>query len=160
MNKHQKTKLALKITGLSLLGIGVISALVGFIGFFIVISKTDNFSPLIFLGMGGILCIGIGLMLTMMGFQREISSYMAKESAHATNEMYKSVAPGIKEFSSAVKEGIDNADDIVCECGKRNSANSQFCGGCGKSFIKTCPSCNQTVAQGNKFCNHCGTKVE
>ena len=40
------------------------------------------------------------------------------------------------------------------------SGNVKFCPECGKSLIKTCPSCNNPIIGNPKFCPECGTKLE
>jgi len=38
--------------------------------------------------------------------------------------------------------------------------NIRFCPECGKSLIKTCPSCNAPITGNPKFCPECGNKLE
>ncbi len=38
--------------------------------------------------------------------------------------------------------------------------NTRFCPECGKSLIKTCPSCNFSLTGTPKFCPECGTKLK
>lgn len=38
--------------------------------------------------------------------------------------------------------------------------NVKFCPECGKSLIKTCPSCHTPITGNPKFCPECGTKLE
>jgi len=38
--------------------------------------------------------------------------------------------------------------------------NVKFCPECGKSLIRTCPSCNNPITGNPKFCPECGTKLE
>lgn len=51
-------------------------------------------------------------------------------------------------------------------CGSDNSEGDKFCRACGGSLIpepvqmKTCPSCDASVAMESVFCGECGTKVD
>lgn len=38
--------------------------------------------------------------------------------------------------------------------------NTRFCPECGKSLIKTCPSCNAPITGNPKFCPECGNKLK
>ena len=157
-SKHLKTKKVFKILGISLLSIGTILALIGFIDFFVSINTSDM-PHLFFLCMIGLPLIGVGLMFTLTGFRHEISSYVVQETAPITNEMSEAITPAVQNIAAAAKEGFEKTNEIRCSCGKYNEENSKFCGGCGKPLAKVCPACHKQIDGDNSFCNHCGTKL-
>lgn len=158
MLKHAKNKKILKVIGIILLIAGVCCAVTGFVDMGLSIRRMEMPS-LFFLLMIGFPCIAIGASLTLMGFRREMATYIKNESTPVFNEMNTEIKPGISAIAGAVKEGFTAS--VVCpECGETNTAGSNFCRKCGKPLSSVCPRCNAEVAADSSFCPECGEKLK
>lgn len=156
--RHEKTKFVLKTAGIILLIVGVILSIIGAVDFFGVMNGGGGMPTLFGCLMAGLPLSGVGFMLILVGFKKEISRYMKNESVPVINEMGQEIKPAVSAISAAVKEGA--SDEIVCTCGTVNDAGSKFCKNCGKSFVSVCPDCGKEVDADSKFCNHCGKKFD
>lgn len=155
--KHLKTKRNLKIIGLTLLIVGAVCVIVGFVDFFI--SMGNGMPKLFWLMFIGFPMIAVGIFLSSMGFRKEIAGYVKNESVPVINEMGQEIKPAISAVSSAVKEGLQ--EEIVCDaCGTKNDLDSKFCSNCGKSLVCLCPECGEQVKPNSNFCDNCGKKLE
>lgn len=159
MNQHEKTKRILKILGFIIAGLGLIFTIIGFVNFFSVFNSGEGMPDLFWCAMMGLPMLGIGISLLGVGFKREISHYMEKESAPVVNEAAKDMSPAVKTVASAVKEGISGSGKIYCTCGVENEKDSKFCKACGKALVKICPACGEVVDFDSAFCDHCGSKL-
>lgn len=69
---------------------------------------------------------------------------------------------GIKKGRDAAEKGIETAKETIEERKMRQEAYTEkkenFSG--DHKNIKFCPECGKSVTVGNKFCNHCGAKLE
>lgn len=163
---HDQTKKKLKIIGGVLTGVGAVCALIGFINFFTQISSgVGGFPKLFFLCFIGLPTFGVGLMLLLLGFRKEISSYVKNESVPVINEAADELKPAIKSVVGAVKEGLNgerqNGHTVTCpKCGATNPAGHSFCPECGEPLVKTCPQCGARQEADDKFCGKCGAKFE
>ena len=136
MNKHERTKLILKIAGIAMVVCGLALAITGFAD---MIAST-----------------GRGMMFCLTGFRREISRYMKNESVPVVNEAGKEITPAISAIAGAAK----SADATICpHCGKTNSDGAKFCRHCGNKLTVTCPACGAEVSAGD-FCENCGAKLK
>ena len=127
MNKHERTKLILKIAGIAMAVCGLALAITGFAD---MIASTGRGSTpkLFFLMMIGLPLFAVGMMFCLTGFRREISRYMKNESVPVVNEAGKEITPAISAIAGAAK----SADATICpHCGKTNSDGAKFCESCG-----------------------------
>ena len=153
--QHKKIKKTLKIVGLSLLAVGAIFAIVGFVDFF----AADGMPKLFWCLFVGLPCLAIGGMLTLFAHQQEIARYAKHESVPVINETAEELTPAVKSVVSAAKSAIDEETTLLCpSCGEKNDNDSKFCKNCGTAFSVVCPSCGQATDAG-KFCNHCGKEL-
>ena len=136
-DNYESKKRILKIVGICLLAVGVIFIIVGAI-------NMGNFSSNLFVMFPiGLFASGIGGMLLMFAFRREIMKHQAKDYAPILKELKQEVMP--------------DSNVVVCsDCGTANELGSKFCKECGKSLRKTCPYCNAEVNNDSKYCNKCG----
>ena len=150
--KHRRNKIILKIVAILLL-LGALA----FIITAIVSWATEGFLKNFWCLMVGLPMVGVGGMFAMMGFRKEIGSYMVNESAPLVNQYAKNVAPGITDMTQAVKQGWTGA---VCpNCDSPVGSDQNFCNKCGASLTKQCPKCGNTVSQDSNFCDKCGTQL-
>lgn len=156
--KHLKIKKILKIIGPIVLVTGVALAIAGLVDFAINMRKFEQ-PKLFFLFFIGFPCIGVGSMLTAMGFKKEMMTYVKNEATPVFNEMGHDIAPGISAISNAVRNP-DNVKRVCPVCGEENSDDNNFCKKCGNPLIKKCPSCNTVVEEDSAFCPNCGQKLE
>lgn len=155
--KHEKVKKYLKIIGPILIGVGLIFAIIGFVDFFGSINSWGQPTKFWCLFLG-IPLIGVGLMITLIAYQREVSRYMKNESAPIINETAEDIKPAVKTFASAVKSA--KLDGCTCrECGAENEPDSNFCSECGAKLKIICPSCGEELNADSKFCDKCGYKL-
>ena len=96
-------------------------------------------------------------MLTLMGFRKEVATYIKNESVPVFNEAGEEMKPGISAIAGAVK---DAGKTVVCPyCGSANGADDNFCSKCGKPLSSVCPRCNAKVSADSAFCPKCGEKL-
>lgn len=155
-DKHEKTKLILKIVGIIMAVAGLGLTIAGFINMYQSFGNTE-FPDLFWLIMLGIPLLAIGVFLTMMGFRREISAYVKNESTPVINELGQEITPAVSAIAGAVKNSGEK--DVLCACGKTNPAGSKFCKYCGKPLTAVCPHCGANIDADGKFCNNCGKAV-
>ena len=98
-----------------------------------------------------------GIVLLLLGFRKEMTRYIQKETVPVVNETAQEIKPAIAAMASAVKEGI--SERRVCECGAENGAESKFCRVCGKPLAKACPQCGAELPADSAFCDKCGKKL-
>ena len=155
--KHAKNKKVLKIVGIVLLLAGVCCAVTGFVDMGLSMRRMEM-PRLFFLLIIGFPSIGIGGMLTLMGFRKEMATYIKNESVPVFNEAGEEMKPGISAIAGAVK---DAGKTVVCPyCGSSNGADDNFCSKCGKPLVFTCPRCNAKVSADSAFCPKCGEKLK
>ena len=103
MLKHARNKKILKIAGITVLALGVCCTVAGFINMATSIAAMEM-PRLFFLLIIGLPCIGIGLMLTLTGFRKEMATYIKNESVPVFNEAGEEMKPGISAIAGAVKD--------------------------------------------------------
>lgn len=91
-HKHEQTKRKLKIIGISILSIGLIFTIIGFISFFSSFGSGDMPS-LFWCSFIGLPMFAVGLSITSLAFKREISRYVKNESVPIINEAGREVSP-------------------------------------------------------------------
>ena len=158
MLKHARNKKILKIAGITVLTLGVCCTVAGFINMATSIAAMEM-PRLFFLLIIGLPCIGIGLMLTLTGFRKEMATYIKNESVPVFNEAGEEMKPGISAVAGAVKEGVTAS--VICHaCGESNTEGSNFCRKCGHPLSSVCPRCGASVAPDSFFCPKCGEKLK
>ena len=131
--REGKNKSSLKVT-FKLLGVlfvlsGITLAVFGFIDFFTALA--DGSAPSLFLcSFFGILILGIGVILSIIGFSKEVSLSITKESissAFATSVHTVS-------HTETDTQSIGLNEKLCPSCGAQNDLDSKFCKLCGKAF--------------------------
>ncbi|MDD6994693.1 MAG: hypothetical protein SPH68_00055 [Candidatus Borkfalkiaceae bacterium] len=104
-NRHEKFKLAMKITGLILLIGGIAFIIVGAVDFFIATSQwrqPEKFWAFFV----GFPLFAFGLPMTLTGFHREIARYMKDEMSPVINEAAKDISPAVEATAKAAAAGV------------------------------------------------------
>ena len=140
-DNYESKKRILKIVGICLIVLGVVFIIVGAVGL-----DRDPASGMFAFMPVGIMTLGIGVMLIMLAYRREIAAHQAKIYAPVLKDLKQEVMP-------------DNHVLICPDCGTGNEIDSKFCKECGKPLRKTCPYCNAEVGCDSKFCNKCGRSL-
>ena len=151
LKKYRRIKLALKIAGPIVAAAGLGLTVMGFADMFL--STADGGSPSLFWGLiAGLPLLGVGGMLCLAGFRREIVRYTKDETVPVLNEAGQELTPAVSAIAGAVKSA---GEDLCPHCGEPNEKDAKFCRHCGSAFFVTCPHCGETVKDG-KFCDKCG----
>lgn len=158
MGKHENIKKKLKLFGFILVSIGGILTIVGFVDFFASFASFDS-PKLFWCTFLGLPIFGVGMMLLLSGFQREIHRYAKNETVPIINEASEEVSTAVSNITSAVASGLRRDEGLRCTCGELNEENNKFCTKCGKPLYVICPNCGEEVETENSFCGKCGTKL-
>lgn len=153
--KHERTKFILKIIGPIVIAAGLACAAAGIAD--MVISTDEGDAPQLFwLMIIGLPALGVGMMITITAFRREITRYMKNEAVPVINEAGSEITPAVSAVATAARAGGKN----VCpHCGQPNDDGAKFCRHCGKAIRVTCPHCGKEVNDG-EFCENCGGKLK
>ena len=146
--RHTQTRGVLRILGPTILVIGIVLAITGFVSFF---QSMGTHGPpkyfwCTFLGLP-LLAIGAGM--TKIAFLGAIYRYAASETVPVANDAIGDLADGtegsVRKIARAVGDGLrderrqDTDGDVKCKsCGEGNDADARFCSGCGQSLKRTC----------------------
>lgn len=166
--KHKKVKIILRISGAILLICGIVFVIVGMVDLFQSMMDFDNNMMDFETGRTnkmwclfcGIPLIPIGTGLLVLGFKKEMMSYVKNEAVPIINQVGREVSPAIENITAAVKRGTAKLNGITCTCGQINDSKSKFCKNCGKSLVQTCPNCNTQIDKDSKFCDNCGERLK
>ncbi|MHA7813696.1 MAG: zinc ribbon domain-containing protein [Phycisphaerales bacterium] len=158
---YHKARDSFRKYGPALLICGGILFAIGFIDFiaaFISIASREPFSqtrphfPILFIicGIPGAAMASIGMKLTGVGYLKEATKYVAKESA-----------PAAQITTTAIRSAILD-DDVPCpSCATPIEPDARFCAQCGLRIAEVhCPSCDATIQPDARFCSDCGHAVE
>lgn len=145
---HHQFRAVLRVVGPAVFVLGVVFTGIGMISFF---SAMGSFEPpryfwCCFVGMP---LMGIGGMLTKIGYLGAMYRYLAGEAAPVQKDTFNYLArgtsPGIKELTRAVRDGW--RDDPAPSSSQPQTG----------AF---CPQCGQPTGAQANFCSACGTKLE
>ena len=169
---HSSTRNVLRTVGpvLALLGLGL--ATVGLVDFFRAFggSAEPRYFWCAFLGLP---LLGVGLMLTKLGYLGKFIRYMAQEAAPPARDTFNYMAEGtqkgVKMVAGAIGQGLKEgglgpsgaATKIRChKCNALNDTGARFCDQCGQAMAKSkpCPQCAEVNDPDAKFCDNCGYK--
>ena len=156
--KHERIKRTLKIVGPILAAAGLILTVIGLVSFFSAFGG-DGMPSLFWCAFVGLPLFGIGLMITLTAFRREIATYHKNESAPVVNEFAEDIKPAVQSVASAVRETAAAQDAICPNCGEKNDADAKFCKNCGAALRKVCPDCGEQNDADAKFCKSCGKSL-
>jgi ribosomal protein L40E len=112
-------------------------------------------------GFIGILCIGLGGLLTGGGVRLlffshagAIARFAAGELTPVMREVGTDLAPTFGEIARQVR----GDGGVRCSaCGTSNDATASFCDECGTKLGKACLDCGARLAVDASFCDRCGT---
>lgn len=157
---YHKARDSFRKYGPALLVIGGVLAAIGIIDFmaaFISMANQKPFSherphfPILFIicGIPGVLLASIGMKLTGIGYLKEATKYIAKESS-----------PAAQITTTAIRSAILD-DDIPCpSCSTPIEPDSKFCSNCGVQIGGlACEACNAQLQPDDRFCGGCGAAV-
>jgi len=153
---YHKARDSFRVLGPTMIVIGGLMLIIG-VGQFILsmiqaMSGGNAKPPILFVALGvpGLLIFGIGMQLTGVGFLKQTTKYVAKESA-----------PAAQITTTAIRSALLD-DDIPCpSCATPIEPDSKFCSNCGFKVAKmNCPSCNASIDTNARFCSDCGQALE
>ncbi|NLZ05172.1 MAG: zinc ribbon domain-containing protein [Phycisphaerae bacterium] len=167
---HSSTRNVLRSVGplLALLGLGLTA--VGFVDFFRAFGGGGP-PEYFWCALVGLALLGVGLMLTKLGYLGKFIRYMAQEAAPPAKDTFNYMADGtregIKTVAGAIGQGLKDgglgpggaATKIRChKCNALNDAGARFCNQCGQAMAKSkpCPQCRELNDADAKFCDNCG----
>ena len=170
---HRRTQGALRMLGPIVLCLGVILTAVGLISFF---SAFGTFEPprYFFAAIIGLPTIGIGLVLTRLGylgaFFRYVSAEVSPVATDTFNAMSEEASKGMEAMARAASRGFSTGlgrqrfpkeQTLDCpHCQAANTGNAQFCNQCGTSLVsRACSHCSAELLPRSQFCNQCGKAV-
>ncbi|HPC97191.1 MAG TPA: zinc ribbon domain-containing protein [Sedimentisphaerales bacterium] len=154
---HSSTRNVLRAVGplLALLGLGL--ATVGIVDFFRAFGG-DGPPRYFWCAFLGLPLLGVGLMLTKLGYLGRLMRYRAHEAAPPARDTFNYMAQGtqegIKTVAGAIGQGLKEgglgpggtATKIRChKCNALHDAGARFCDQCGQAMemAKPCPQCHE-----------------
>ena len=163
--QHKELRAFLRVLGPAMVGIGFIFAAIGFISFF---SSFGSFGPprYFWCAFVGLPLLGFGSAICKFAYVGAVARYIAAETAPVGKDTFNYIAEGtqdgVRNISSAIKEGlVGNADKTCRHCDSGNDHSASFCDNCGKPFSTkvVCPTCSAQNDNDANFCDGCGTKL-
>lgn len=152
--KHKNKKIIFRILGFVFLISGISCMTFGLIDFFKAFSTMEQ-PTLFYLCFIGVFLITPGIIFLLIGYNRAIYAYFAKDQATVINELTKNIKPAIDTVSDTM-----NKNQIECPyCHNKNFKDAKYCSNCGKSLIKKCHYCNSENPLDANYCNNCGKKL-
>ena len=155
-DSYGKARNAFRKFGPVLLAIGGLMLLIGVGQFLITMIQAMSGGPanppilFVALGLPGAILFGFGMQLTGVGYLRETSQYVAKETT-----------PAAKTSVTAIKSAILD-DDVPCPaCSRPVEPDSHFCSHCGVQIEgRQCSACEADIEADDRFCSSCGSEIE
>ncbi len=102
-------------------------------------------------------------------FEAEIAQIKAEKEAKEAEIAQNRAEKATKAATDKEPEPVITSGLACPTCGKLNSPETKFCGGCGtkvepipqkEATGAACPNCGVQNPDGTKFCGSCGTKIE
>lgn len=165
---HKEVRMLLRGLGPLVTAAGFIMTVVGLVSFFRAFG-TGELPRYFLFAMIGLPVLGLGLMISKIGYLAAVSRYMAQELTPVSKDMFNDLAegtrPGVESLARAVGTGFSQAaggrPGTRCSaCGTMNDAGSRYCSQCGTGLGEsTCPACGKGVPDTAQFCPQCGTKL-
>jgi hypothetical protein len=122
-SNHASIRTGLRIVGPSLLGVGLILTLIGFVSFFSTFGTFDGPPRYFWCAFLGLPLMFFGGALSMFGFLGSFYRYTAGESApvakDVVNYMGENIQPAVKSVVQAAAEGIYEAQRNHSQPGDR-----------------------------------------
>jgi Double zinc ribbon len=169
--RHDEVRSILRTVGPAMAGIGLLFMVIGVSSFF---SSMNSFEPpkyfwCMFVGMP---LLGLGVMITKLGYFGAFARYMAGEVAPVgkdmTNYMVAGTKDSIRDVATAVGEGYSAGSGTRSgrasrcpTCSADHDASANFCDRCGTPLrtTKHCEKCGELNDVDARFCDHCGSAV-
>jgi hypothetical protein len=113
--RHDTSRTVLRVVGPSAALVGLVFTIVGISSFF---SALNDFGPprYFWCAFVGIPLIGVGMMISQLGYMGAIYRYIAAESTPVArdtfNDLGEGIRPGVKAVAQAVTEGIEEARNV------------------------------------------------
>jgi hypothetical protein len=108
--KHANIRTGLRILGPTLIGVGLILTVIGFVSFFSTFGTFDGPPRYFWCAFLGLPLMFVGASLSMFGFLGAFYRYTAGESApvakDVVNYMGENIQPAVKSVAQAAAEGI------------------------------------------------------
>ena len=127
--QNNTKKTLFKVLGILLLISGVSLAVFGFIDFFKALANIESpkYFPCTFVG---ILLIGIGGIITILSFRREVHVTVTKQI------LENSIVKSTEVFNTVISDELNVQTGKICtKCGVKNDSDSRFCKHCGESIV-------------------------
>lgn len=145
---HGELRLAMRVIGPAMIGVGGIFVAIGMISFFSAFGGNGppQYFWCCFVG-APIATLGIGL--TKFAYMGAVYRYLAGEVAPVQKDTFNYLAtgigPGVKDLAQAVGEGL--------QAGRQGASTA------GSTESKYCSKCGQSVPPQANFCSSCGEKL-
>ncbi len=170
---NREIRIILRLVGGVVLGVGVLSAVVGLWSFFSAFGtmQPPRYFWAVFLGFP---MIAIGAALSSYGDMGAVARYQVGEMTPVArdtfNTLAKGTAGGVETLARAVSRGLRSGgpgeasvgtESIPCsKCQSLNAPEIKFCPQCGTPVVpKVCTACGAAIGAGARFCGQCGKVV-
>lgn len=156
--KNEKARKKFKIIGPIILGIGITLFIISIISFFVAFNSME-FPNLIWLPFIAIPLIGIGSFMTKLGYMKQMSSYVASQTAPIAKDTINYLVDGTSDTIANAINNVKN-NQITCpNCKTLNDVDASYCDNCGKPLKNVCPKCHSLNDPDASYCKKCGSKL-
>jgi len=151
---HDRFRDTCRVLGplLAILGLALFAIAIG--DFFSGFGDFDHGPGLFWLAFLGVPLMGVGFLLTMIGFFGAAARYVAEETRGSVETLVQAAAGGVRP---------EPQDERRCrKCGEVNDAGARFCKSCGTALQQSvrCPSCEELNEADARFCDACGARLD
>ncbi len=164
--RQGEIRTVLRALGPAMVIVGAGFIAVGMISFFSAFGGMEQ-PRLFWCAFVGAPLVAIGASISKFAYLGAAVRFLAGETAPVakdmTNYMVEGTRGSIRDFASAVGEGLSAANvsstNQCDKCDAKNDATANFCDQCGSPLPKSalCPKCHERVGIHAKFCDNCGT---